>query len=107
MPMTNDPGTLERLRAEISANGVVLFMNGTPSFPMCSPSAQAVQILGMLGVNYKSVDVMADPGLRPVLVSMSDWPTLPQLYVNGQFVGGADIMREMFQSGELHKLLGK
>jgi monothiol glutaredoxin len=104
--MIKDPGTAERLRAEIEGNAIVLFMDGTPVFPMCSPSAQAVHILGMLGVAYKSIDVMADPGMRPVLLEMSDWPTLPQLYVHGAFVGGADIMRELFQTGELQRLVG-
>ncbi|MDD5586640.1 MAG: Grx4 family monothiol glutaredoxin [Alphaproteobacteria bacterium] len=103
--MANDPGTIERIRAEVENNNVVLFMNGTPVFPQCSPSAQAVQILSMLGVKYRCIDVLADPGLRPVLVSVSNWPNMPQLYVRGAFIGGADIMREMFQSGELQELI--
>lgn len=103
--MIKDPGTAERIRAEIEGNEIVLFMNGTPVFPMCSPSAQAVHILGMLGLAYKSIDVMADPGMKPVLQEISNWPTMPQLYVRGQFIGGADILRDMFQSGELQALI--
>jgi monothiol glutaredoxin len=105
--MSNDTGTLDRIRAEVENNAVVLFMNGTPIFPQCSPSAQAVQILGLLGIKYKSIDVVADPGLRPILTTLGNWPTVPQLYVRGEFVGGVDIMREMFQSGELQRLLGR
>ena len=104
--MANEQGTAERIRAEVESNEIVLFMNGTPVFPQCSPSAQAVQILGILGVKYKSIDVLTDPSLRPVLAKVSNWPTLPQLYVKGAFIGGCDIMREMFQNGELHQLLG-
>src|ERR1700733_11446407 len=95
----------ERIRAEVTANDVVLYMKGTPVFPQCGFSAQAVQILNMLGVPFKGVDVLTDPSLRQGIKDFSNWPTVPQLYVKGEFVGGCDIMREMFQSGELQKTL--
>ncbi len=95
----------ERVRADLNANDVVLYMKGTPVFPQCGFSAQAVQILSMLGVKYKGVDVLADPSLRQGIKDFSNWPTIPQLYIKGEFVGGCDIMREMFQSGELQKTL--
>lgn len=96
----------ERVRADLNSNDVVLYMKGTPVFPQCGFSAQAVQILNMLGVKFKGVDVLADPGLRQGIKDFSQWPTIPQLYIKGEFVGGCDIMREMFQSGELQKTLG-
>ncbi len=95
----------DRIRADIAANDVVLYMKGTPVFPQCGFSAQAVQILSMLGVEFKGVDVLADPGIRQGIKDFSNWPTIPQLYIKGEFVGGADIMREMYQSGELQKSL--
>ena len=82
-------------------------MKGTPVFPQCGFSAQAVQILTMLGVNFKGIDVLADPSLRQGIKDFSNWPTVPQLYVKGEFIGGCDIMREMFQSGELQKALAE
>lgn len=100
-----DPNALERIRADVAGNDVVLYMKGTPAFPQCGFSAQAVQILGMLSVNFKSVDVLADPGVRQAIKDFSNWPTLPQLYIKGEFVGGCDIMREMAQSGELQQML--
>jgi monothiol glutaredoxin len=95
----------ERIRADITTNDVVLYMKGTPVFPQCGFSAQAVQILGMLKVPFKGVDVLTDPSLRQGIKDFSNWPTIPQLYVKGEFIGGCDIMREMFQSGELEKVL--
>lgn len=95
----------ERIRADINANDVVLYMKGTPVFPQCGFSAQAVQILNMLGVTFKGVDVLTDPSLRQGIKDFSNWPTIPQLYIKGEFVGGCDIMREMFQSGELQQTL--
>jgi monothiol glutaredoxin len=95
----------ERIRADIGANDVVLYMKGTPVFPQCGFSAQAVQILNMLNVPFKGVDVLTDPSLRQGIKDFSNWPTVPQLYVKGEFVGGCDIMREMFQSGELQQTL--
>ena len=90
---------------EVKSNDVVLFMKGTPQFPMCGFSGQVVQILDYLGVPYKGLNVLESDDLRNGIKSYSNWPTIPQLYVNGQFVGGSDIMMEMFQSGELQTLL--
>lgn len=85
----------------VKANDVVLFMKGTPQFPQCGFSGQVVQILDYLGVAYKGVNVLADDEIRNGIKQYSNWPTIPQLYVKGEFVGGCDIVREMFQSGEL------
>ena len=90
---------------EVKSNDVVLFMKGTPQFPMCGFSGQVVQILGYLGVPYKGINVLEDETVRQGIKDYSNWPTIPQLYVNGEFVGGSDIMREMYESGELQKLL--
>ncbi|MAS07281.1 MAG: monothiol glutaredoxin, Grx4 family [Ahrensia sp.] len=86
---------------EVKSNDVVLFMKGTPGFPQCGFSGQVVQILDYLGVDYKGVNVLADDDLRQGIKDYSSWPTIPQLYVKGEFVGGCDIVREMFQTGEL------
>ena len=86
---------------EVKGNDVVLFMKGTPQFPMCGFSGQVVQILDYLGVAYKGLNVLENDELRQGIKSYSDWPTIPQLYVKGEFVGGCDIIREMFQAGEL------
>lgn len=99
-----DPNVLDRIQAEVDSAPVVLFINGTPVFPQCSGSAQAVQILGLLGVRFKSIDVMTDPSLRLSIKDFSNWPTLPQLFVRGQFIGGNDVMRQMLESGELQVL---
>ena len=90
---------------EVKGNDVVLFMKGTPQFPMCGFSGQAVQILDHIGVRYKGVNVLESDDLREGVKSYSNWPTIPQLYVKGDFVGGCDIVREMFQAGELQDLL--
>jgi monothiol glutaredoxin len=90
---------------EIKANDVVLFMKGNPQFPMCGFSGQLVQILDYLGVPYKGLNVLENEELRNGIKSYSNWPTIPQLYVKGEFVGGCDIVREMFQAGELQSLL--
>jgi len=100
-----DPNVADRIQAQIDSCDVVLFMNGTPVFPQCGPSAQAVQILGLLGVPYKAIDVLQDPSFRQGIKDFSNWPTLPQLYVRGLFVGGNDIMVEMLETGELQALL--
>ena len=90
---------------EVKTNDVVLFMKGTPQFPMCGFSGQVTQILNYLGVSYKGVNVLEDGDVRQGIKDYSNWPTIPQLYVKGEFVGGCDITREMFQSGELQQLL--
>ena len=102
-----DPSVAERIRADISANDVVLYMKGTPVFPQCGFSAQTVQILSMLGVKFKGVDILADPSLRQGIKDFSNWPTIPQLYIKGEFIGGCDIVREMLESGELQKTLAE
>jgi len=90
---------------EVKANDVVLFMKGNPQFPMCGFSAQVVQILDYLGVPYKGLNVLENEELRNGIKTYSNWPTIPQLYVKGEFVGGCDIVREMFQAGELQDFL--
>ena len=92
---------------QVKNNDVVLFMKGTPTFPQCGFSSQVVQILDYLGVAYKGVNVLADDALRNGIKEYSNWPTIPQLYVKGEFVGGCDIIREMFQAGELQQFLGE
>lgn len=89
----------------VNSNDVVLFMKGTPLFPQCGFSSRAVAILDHIGVPYESVDVLQDMDIRQGIKSYSDWPTIPQLYVKGEFVGGSDIMMEMFEAGELHQLI--
>jgi len=89
---------------QVKSNDVVLFMKGTPTFPQCGFSGQVVQILDYLGVTYSGVNVLESDELRQGIKAFSDWPTIPQLYVKGEFVGGADIVREMFQAGELKSL---
>ena len=90
---------------EVKSTDVVLFMKGTPQFPMCGFSSQVVQILNYLGVPYKGVNVLEDETVRQGIKDYSNWPTVPQLYVKGEFIGGCDIVREMFQAGELQGLL--
>ena len=92
---------------EVKANDVVLFMKGTPQFPQCGFSGQVVQILDHVGVGYKGLNVLESADLRDGIKSYSNWPTIPQLYVKGEFVGGCDIVREMFQAGELQTLLSE
>ena len=95
----------DQIKNEIDANAVVLFMKGTPVFPQCGFSAAVVQVLSSLGVKFKGINVLEDPGLRDGIKRFSDWPTIPQLYVKGEFVGGCDIVREMAETGELAQLL--
>jgi monothiol glutaredoxin len=97
--------TNERLSKIVNDHDVVLFMKGTPLFPQCGFSSRAVAILDHCGVAYESVDVLQDMDIRQGIKEFSDWPTIPQLYVKGEFVGGSDIMMEMFQSGELKTML--
>lgn len=94
----------ERIKAYVTNDDVVLFMKGSANFPQCGFSSVAVQILRHLGVPFKTYDVLSDPELRQGIKEFSDWPTIPQLYVKGEFVGGSDIMREMYESGELAQL---
>lgn len=96
---------VDRIKAEISSSPVVLFMKGSPDFPQCGFSAQAVAALRACGAQFKHVDIFEDPELREALKTYSNWPTYPQLYVDGELVGGCDIALEMYRSGELKKLL--
>ena len=96
-----------RIKNEVNTNDVVLFMKGTPQFPMCGFSGQVVQILDYIGVPYKGVNVLEDGEIREGIKSYSNWPTIPQLYVKGEFIGGCDITREMFQAGELQTLMAE
>jgi len=89
----------------VSSNDIVLFMKGTPLFPQCGFSSRAIAILEHLNVPYESVDVLQDMEIRQAIKSFSEWPTIPQLYVKGEFVGGSDIMMEMYEAGELHQLI--
>src|SRR5690606_20387262 len=95
------------IRKQITNNDVVLFMKGTKNFPQCGFSGQVAQILQYLGVEYQDVNVLEDMGIREGIKSFSEWPTIPQLYVKGEFVGGCDIIREMFQAGELQEMLAE
>src|ERR687883_71704 len=101
----SDNAVFERIKQDITDNPVVLFMKGTPVFPQCGFSARVVQILTHLGVRFKGVDVLSDPSIRQGIKDFSSWPTIPQLYVKGEFIGGCDIVREMFENRELKQLL--
>jgi monothiol glutaredoxin len=101
---TSDPA-YKTIKADIDANDVVLFMKGTAAMPQCGFSSRVAGVLNYLGVAYKDVNVLADEGVRNGIKSFSDWPTIPQLYVKGEFVGGSDIMMEMYEAGELQQLL--
>jgi monothiol glutaredoxin len=94
-----------RIEEIVKANDVVLFMKGTALFPQCGFSSRAISILDHLGVQFETVDVLQDPEIRQGIKAYSDWPTIPQLYVKGEFLGGSDIMMEMFEAGELQQLL--
>jgi monothiol glutaredoxin len=101
-----DMDTKQRIHEQVTSHPVVLFMKGTPQFPQCGFSQLAVQVLNACGVQeFHSVNVLADNEIRQGIKDYANWPTIPQLYVNGEFVGGSDIMKEMYQSGELQKLL--
>jgi monothiol glutaredoxin len=98
--------TQQRIKEQVTGHPVVLFMKGTPQFPQCGFSSLACQVLNACGVkDFHSVNVLADAEIRQGIKEYANWPTIPQLYVNGEFVGGSDIMREMYESGELQKLL--
>jgi monothiol glutaredoxin len=94
-----------RIKREIDSTPVVLFMKGTADFPMCGFSSAVVQVLRQLGVNFRDINVLDDPDIRQGIKDYANWPTIPQLYIKGEFVGGCDIVREMFASGELKKIL--
>ena len=97
--------TKQRIKDQVTSAPVVLYMKGTPVFPQCGFSAAVVQVLSELGVKFKGIDVLTDPSLRQGIKEFSQWPTIPQLYVKGEFVGGCDIIREMYGSGELQQLM--
>ena len=99
--MPKCPTSQARIADDVKSNDVLLYMKGTPAFPQCGFSAMAVQILSHVGVKFKAVNVLADPEVREGIKAFSNWPTIPQLYVKGEFVGGADIVREMFEQEEL------
>jgi monothiol glutaredoxin len=101
--MSQNP-VFDRIAADVRENDVVLYMKGTPVFPQCGFSAAVVGVLSHMGVKFKGIDVLQDPSLRDGIKQFSNWPTIPQLYVKGEFVGGCDIVREMYESGELEEL---
>jgi monothiol glutaredoxin len=101
----SNPPIFDRIKQDLSANDVVLYMKGTPVFPQCGFSAAVVQVLSHLGIPFKGIDILADPELREGIKVYSNWPTIPQLYVKGEFVGGCDIVREMFETGELTEFM--
>ena len=105
MTTTTANPVFDQIRADLAENPVLLYMKGTPVFPQCGFSAAVVQVLSHMGVKFKGIDVLADPGLRQGIKDFASWPTIPQLYVKGEFVGGCDIVREMYQTGELQDLL--
>jgi len=102
--MTDNPVS-QRIRQTIDNSDVVLFMKGTSVFPQCGFSATLVQVLSLMGIKFKGFDVLEDPEVRDGIKSFSEWPTIPQLYVKGEFVGGCDIVREMYESGELTEFM--
>ncbi len=97
----------ERIRSQIAGSRVVLYMKGSPQFPQCGFSAKAAQLLSACGARYASYDVLQDPELRQGLKEFANWPTFPQLYIDGELVGGCDIMAELYQKGELQKMVAK
>ena len=103
--MSANPEANARIADIVTSNDVVLFMKGTPLFPQCGFSSKAIAILDHLGVAYETIDVLQDMEVRQGIKAYSDWPTIPQLYVKGEFVGGSDIMMEMYQAGELQQLV--
>lgn len=100
-----DETTRDRIQTEVDGNDVLLFMKGTPVFPQCGFSAAVIQVLSHLQIKFNSVNVLEDPDIRDGIKQYSDWPTIPQLYVKGEFVGGCDIIREMYETGELKTFL--
>ena len=102
--MSDNP-ILDHIKAEVEGNDIVLFMKGSPMFPQCGFSATAVEILNRMATPFKGIDVLQDDDVRAGIKEFSDWPTVPQLYVKGEFVGGCDIVREMYETGELHEYM--
>ena len=102
--MNDNIDLTEQIKNEIKSNDVVLFMKGTPVFPQCGFSSMVSQVLNHMSVEFKGIDVLTETSLRDGIKIFSDWPTVPQLYVKGEFVGGCDIIREMYESGELKQL---
>lgn len=100
-----DHSVMDRIKSEVDSQDVVLFMKGTPVFPQCGFSAAVIQIMSHMGVKFKGVNVLDDMEIREGIKAYSNWPTIPQLYVKGEFVGGCDIIREMFEAGELQEYL--
>ncbi len=96
---------IEQIESALKNNRIMIFMKGTPSFPQCGFSAATVQIFEQLGVPFGSADVLSDPELREAIKRYSNWPTIPQVYINGKFVGGCDIVRELYESGELEPMV--
>jgi monothiol glutaredoxin len=105
--MDQNATVIDRIKGQLSSNNVMLYMKGTPDFPQCGFSAAAVQALNAVGAQFNSVNIFEDPELREALKQYSNWPTYPQLYVKGELIGGADIIRDMFQTGELEKLVAE
>ncbi len=103
----SEPQVFERIRDEIGKNEVLLFMKGTPVFPQCGFSAAVVEVLSELGVKFHGINILTDPDLRQGIKEFSQWPTIPQLYVKGEFVGGCDIIREMYEADELRPFLAE
>ncbi|MFM7084059.1 MAG: Grx4 family monothiol glutaredoxin [Hyphomicrobium sp.] len=101
----NDKDIKTRIQETVNSNDIVLFMKGSARFPQCGFSATAVKILEHLGVSFKDINVLEDQSLREGIKAFSNWPTIPQLYIKGEFIGGCDIMREMYEAGELHDLI--
>ena len=101
----SDSPAFDEIKREVTDNEVVLFMKGTPVFPQCGFSAAVVEVLSELGVKFHGINILIDPELRDGIKQFSQWPTIPQLYVKGEFVGGCDIVREMAETGELEQLL--
>lgn len=99
-----DQATLDAIEKAVKSNDVVLFMKGTPTFPQCGFSSTVVQVLDYLGVDYVSTNVLENPAVRDGIKQYANWPTIPQLYVKGEFIGGCDIIKEMFETGELKQL---
>lgn len=95
----------ERIKQQIQSDTIVLYMKGTPTAPLCGFSARSTQLLGACGARFTAIDVLTDPEVREGIKQYSSWPTIPQLYINGEFIGGCDIMTELYQKGELQKLV--